>query len=224
MTPQTHLSTLLLHRLRYGELTAEEQAQTEAHLSSCEACRARHQAQTSFRRAFEAAPPRLSFPEAAPVPSLWQRLRGWVWPTLTPVLLIALVLIAVRVLPEAGSDEEGIRLKGGEQVLILVEDHGPLGPGETLRPGDRIQLRLPVGLGSEAWVGDREGPIGRFDLEPGAPTLSPFALTLDGADGDEELILVLSEEPLDRANAVRAMNGERLTGVRVERIVLRKER
>jgi len=229
MSPDPHLSTLLLHRLRYGELSAAERASAEAHLSACESCRGRHQAQQAFRRAFEAAPPRLVLPE--PAPSIWQRLRRYALPVLIPTLAVALAVIALRVWPSptGAGPHDDTRLKGGlilEQpgLAILVEDHGLLGEDEALRPGDRIQLRLPPGLGVEAWVGDRDGPVGRFDLDPTAPTLSPFALSIDGEAGDEELILVLSDEPLDRATAARAMNGERLPGVRVERILLRKAR
>lgn len=238
-----HLSTLTLHRLRYDELHGDELRQAQAHLEACESCRGRLGAQQAFRRAFEAAPPRLALPAEPPPRTLGQRLRAldlrWLWAPALALAVAALLVLPGRLplgggggglveegrggLVEGGPEDEG-RVKGAAGVLILVEERGVLGEGEAVHPGDRLQLRLPPGSGSEAWVGDRDGPIGRFALSPDGPTLSPFALTVDAEEGDEELILVLSAEPLDRQAAGQAMKGRAIEGVRVQRIRLRKAR
>lgn len=216
-----HLSTLTLHQLRYGELDDDQAHAAHAHLEACEACRTRHQSQLAFRRAFEVKAPPLALPVAGPSP--WERLLSWLRWAPVPVLVAALALVAVRLAPD-DADPDATRLKGGEEVVVLVEDHGVLDAGEAIRPGDRLQLRIPAGLGAEAWVGDADGLIGRFPLDPDQPTLSPFALTVDGQAGDEELIVVLSREPLDRQAAQAAASGRRMSGVEVRRIALQKER
>lgn len=220
-TQAGHLSTLTLHQLRYGELDGPQARAAQAHLEGCEECRSRHQSQLAFRRAFEVKAPPLALPQARP--SLWERAQAWLRWAPVPVLVAALALVAVRVAaPDA--DPDATRLKGDGEVVVLVEDHGVLDPGEAIRPGDRIQLRIPAGLGAEAWVGDADGLIGRFPLDPDQPTLSPFALTVDGQAGDEELVVVLSREPLDRQAAQAAASGRRMSGVEVRRIALQKER
>ena len=52
----SHLSTLKLHALRYGELSGEEEAEARAHLDTCEKCASRLSAQENHRAAFELRP------------------------------------------------------------------------------------------------------------------------------------------------------------------------
>ena len=52
----SHLSTLLLNQLRYGELDPEQEAQARTHLQDCERCASRLQAQESNRSAFVLQP------------------------------------------------------------------------------------------------------------------------------------------------------------------------
>ncbi|MCB9778234.1 MAG: hypothetical protein H6742_06705 [Alphaproteobacteria bacterium] len=147
-----------------------------------------------------------------------------------PLLLAAMALVAVRFVPTTPTgtvDPDGVeitRLKGAQDVQVLVEGQGVLDVGEALRPGDRIQIRVPAGAGAEAWVGDGEELIGRFDLSADSPTLSPFALSVDGAGGDEELVLIIPDAPLSRGRAVDAMQGDRMPGVTVRRFLLPVER
>ena len=216
-----HLSTLTLHQLRYGELEADRARQAQAHLTGCERCRSRHQAQLAFRHAFELKAPPITLPASRP--SAWEQARSWLRWAPIPMLVAALALVAVRVGTPGASDEE-TRLKGSTDVVVLVEDQGVLDQGESIHPGDRLQIRVPAGSGSEAWVGDADGVIGRFDLEQDQATLSPFALTVDAEAGDEQLVVVLSAEPLDRAAAAAAMQGRSMSGVQVRRLSLRKER
>ncbi len=220
--PSPHLSTLTLHQLRYGELGAGDARTARAHVDACEACRQRLNAQQSFRAAFELKAPEITLPSTS-TPSVWERLGGWLRPApLGAVLVAAAAVIAVAVLP--GDPADGTRVKGSADVQVIVEGHGALDDGEHIAPGDRLQIRVPAGSGAEAWVGDGDAIIGHFDLQPGAPTLSPFALTVDAEAGDEELILVLSDTPLTEADARDAMSGHRMDGVEIRRLWLPKER
>ncbi|MFT5681467.1 MAG: hypothetical protein ACI8RZ_002373, partial [Myxococcota bacterium] len=141
-----HISTLTLHKLRYGELSPDEHAELKTHLSDCETCSGRLSAQENHRAAFELMP----VPEAileASAPSLWKRLtQGWL---IAPLLVAAMALFVVS----PGLFDE-IRTKGSSDIKILVEDYGELEVGEAIRPGDRIQLRIPPGEWVEVWVGD----------------------------------------------------------------------
>ncbi len=70
----THINTLLLHRLRLGELAEAEALPIQAHLAACALCAARAQSQVDTRRAFNLAP----MPQALlPRRSLWERVRLW---------------------------------------------------------------------------------------------------------------------------------------------------
>jgi len=224
-----HLSTLRLHQLRTGELDPPQARAAQAHLDACPDCRRRMQSQQAFRHAFELQPPPVALP--SPSPSPWAALSRWArWAPL-PVLVAALALVAVRVVPspidagpdagpDAGSDT---RLKGAQDLVVLVAGHGVLDPGEAIHPGDRLQLRVPAGAWQEAWVGDADGLIGHFELQTDRPTLSPFALTVDGEPGDEHLFVVLSDDPLDEEAAEAALAGRRMDGVSVRRLDLDKE-
>lgn len=213
-----HLSTLTLHGLRYGELEREQEQAARLHLDACPACTERLQGQMAFRRAFEAAPPRIALPQPA-APSAWEQVKAWLRWTPLPVLALAAALLLVG-LPDRGGDET--RLKGGSAIEVLVQDHGVLDQGETLVPGDRIQIRVPAGPWAEAWVGDGRVVLSSFALQSESPTLSPFALTIDGEEGDEALVVVLSETPLTEDAALAAMQGRRMDGVSVRRIPLPK--
>ena len=214
-----HLSTLRLHQLRTGELGRDEARTAQAHVAACPVCRDRLKAQLAFRRAFEVQPPPVALPPR--VPGAWSRWSRWLRWTPMPLLLAALALIVIHIAPPHGTDT---RLKGGKDVVVLVAGHGALVPGEAVHPGDRLQLRVPAGDWQEAWVGDADGLIGHFALRPDQPTLSPFALTVDDQLGDEQLVIVLSTDPLDQGSASAALRGRRMDGVVVRRLPLHKER
>lgn len=225
-----HLSTLTLHQLRYGELEADEEQAAHAHLEACPDCRARHGQQVAFRQAFEASPPPITLPEtpvrdlraAAPAaPGLWERMRSWLrW---APAPALALAAAAVLVVSLPGDPDPTERTKGADDVVLVVQGQGILDPGEAIQPGDRLQIRVPAGPWHEAWVGDGEQLIGSFDLDPEHATISPFALDVDGEPGDEELVIILTEEPLGEDGAAAAMRGRRMDGVLVRRLTLDKE-
>ena len=214
-----HISTLKLHQLRYGELSAEEEAQLRSHLASCQQCAARLAAQENQRAAFELMPiPAALQPPAAP--SIWQRLTQR--PLLAPVLLAALVLLVFA--PQSVRLTPDILTKGSGEIEILVEDHGVLYVGESIRPGDRIQLRIPPGEWVEVWVGDSDGWLGSFPVHPSERyQLVPFSLRVDENPGPEKLVVLLSNHPVEDSEASRARSGEDLGGIELRSLTLHKE-
>lgn len=213
-----HISTLKLHKLRYGELSPDEQAEVKLHLSDCETCSSRLGAQENHRAAFELMP----IPEAllaAGEPSLWQRLsRGWF---IAPLLVAALALFMIS--PDA---LDGVNTKGSRDIEILVEDLGVFDrdEGDVIRPGDRIQLRIPPGEWVEVWVGDGEAWLGGFPVEPSeAWQLVPFSLEVDEAPGPEQLVVLLTNHPISEDEAHDALSGDDLGGIEVQTITLPKE-
>ena len=70
-----HVTTLDLHRLRYGELDKARAAEVRAHLDGCPMCTERLQAQHAMRAEFEVRPVPAALREASKRP----RVPSWVW-------------------------------------------------------------------------------------------------------------------------------------------------
>jgi hypothetical protein len=212
-----HISTLKLHRLRYGELSHDEQATLRDHLAGCETCASRLSAQDNHRAAFELMPVPPAIAQATSSPGLWARLtRGWL---IAPLLVAAAALLILS--PEILKTE---RIKGNHGIEILVEDYGVLEQGEAIRPGDRIQLRIPPGEWVEVWVGDGESWLGSFPVQPSARwQLVPFSLEVDEAPGPERLVVLLANHTISEDEARDALSGESPGGIELEMITLPKE-
>jgi hypothetical protein len=138
-----------------------------------------------------------------------------------PVLIAAALLGGCATSPPPEPDDT--RDKGGSAVEILVDGRGWLAPGDAIHPGERIQVRVPAGAPGEVWIGDGERVLGHFAVAAARPTLSPFALMVDAAPGDEVLVVVRSSSPIAGKTAQAAMNGGKLDGVQVTRLHLTKE-
>jgi hypothetical protein len=213
-----HISTLRLHRLRYGELRPDEEAEVMLHLSDCETCSSRLSAQENHRAAFELMPVPAAI-QATSTPSLWQRLsRGWL---LAPALVAALSLFVL-----SPATRPGVNTKGASDIEILVEDLGvfALDEGDVIRPGDRIQLRIPPGEWVEVWVGDGTAWLGGFPVTPSETwQLVPFSLEVDEAPGPEQLVVLLTNHPLSEDEALEALSDDDRSGIVVHAIALPKE-
>lgn len=137
----------------------------------------------------------------------------------------AFALIAALLL--AGCEDAAVvdetRSKGAGVIEILVDGRGWLAPGEAIHPGERLQVRVPAGPPGEVWLGDGDAVLGHFAVAAARPTLSPFALRVDAAPGDEVLVVVRSTSPIGGRTAQAAMNGGKLDGVQVTRLHLPKE-
>ncbi len=227
----THLNTLVLHQLRYGELQGPALERARAHLETCELCSGRLRAQEAERAAFVATP----VPEAISTLGR-ERRRPW-WRDWMPIgaaaLVAATLFLVVRdvrteLAPEAVEDVVRYRGELPELEVWVKRAEGTrrLRPGEAVGAGDRVQLKYdPRGASSVALAG-RDGS-GKIEVwTTNAPTglglvTAPFALTLDDTPGDQELFVVGSERPLTEDEVKAAVSG-RVQGARVGRVVLPK--
>jgi hypothetical protein len=234
MTP--HLSTLALHRLRYGEITGAEREEATAHLDVCARCQARLAVQERERSAFVLEP----VPAALRGSSVLRRVREHGLPRiLVPVAVAAMAAGAIGVaLPALRSDDPEVETEGNRILyrgfLPAIEawvDEGegphPLRPGESLAEGDRVQLRYDAqGAEHVALAGrDSSGVVEIYTLSaPGGTGLqtAPFALELDDSTGEQELFVVTSDTPLDEGVVYDALAGATPQGVTVSRIAFPK--
>jgi hypothetical protein len=225
-----HISTLELHRLRYGELDKARTAEVRTHIDACAACKERLQAQHAVRAEFEVLPVPVAIKEASRKP----RVPAWVW-ALAPGLLVAALALVVVLPPtsqtdarhDAGPDTDasidGLRYKSASKVELLREGSGVVDPKTTrFHPGDRIQVRVPPGRWEHAWLTDGEQILGRFPVEPGKATLAPFSLTLDDEPGAEHLGVVVSRELLTDDQIQDILRGRRMPGTDVTYVELQK--
>ncbi len=227
-----HLSTLTLHQLRYGELSLDQEREVRGHLEDCARCAGLLAQQEAQRHEFELLP----VPDAirrASRPSPWRRVAAALTSWQGGLALAAAALLAFVLVGQGGpgsmSDATGsrdatgqdtIRYKNAGTVDVLVDGKGRLEAGQTLSAGDRVQLQVAPGDWRHAWATDGKAFWAPFALAAGKATLSPFGLTLDDSTGDEAVILVLSVERLDEAEARAAVSGSAAEGIEVVTVTL----
>ena len=221
-----HVSTLDLHRLRYGELDKARASEVRAHVDGCTTCTERLQAQHAMRAEFEVRPVPVALREASKRP----RVPAWVW-ALAPGLLVAALALFVVVPAGVGSSSYGdpasedVRYKGAGKVELLLEGQGVVDPEATrFHAGDRVQVQIAPGRAGHVWVTDGHKVMGpSFPVEAGKATPAPFALTLDGQPGAEHLVVVVSREMLrdDEIQQILVV-GRRMPGVDVTYLELKK--
>jgi hypothetical protein len=208
-----HLSTLDLHKLRYGELDKARAAELRSHVDTCAGCRDRLQAQHAMRAEFEVLPVPPALRAAARKP----RVPAWVW-AFVPGLLVAALAFVVVLPPEHGAPPavEDVRYKGKSAVELLLDGSGVVDPESTrFHAGDRVQVRIAPGPEAQAWVTDGRQILGTFPVEAGKATLAPFSLTLDAEPGSEQLVIVVAREMLRDDEIQRILGGRRMPGVDV---------
>lgn len=223
MTP--HLSTLALHRLRYGELSDVETAAARDHLSACPACAERLAAQERERAAFVARPipPRILAEARASRAARSSGYRAW-----AAGGAAVLALAASALLVTAPSDRIQARGELPEIEAWVDRGRGPelLEPGEPVAAGDRVSLKYdPHGASAVAIAGrDSTGEVEVYTTN--APTgvglvEAPFGLQLDDTPGTQELFVLGSDRPLS-AEDVQAAVTDGVEGIQVSRVALEK--
>ena len=200
----THLSTLALHQLRYGELDEPEERAARAHLETCEHCAALLAQQENHRQEFVLQPVpdairELAEPERVP---FWKR-----WTLVGPMLALAAMLLLVPTFltdePEIvePSDDPELLAKGNGILLEawLQTDDGPmvLAQDALLAAGDRVQLKFAsqgrpfVSFGGVDGSGEAE-VYGTFAVDGDGIQDAPFALTLDKTPGRQRFLALFT--------------------------------
>ena len=223
-----HLSTLVLHQVRLGELDATQTASARAHLADCDRCTARLDAQHRERAAFVLRP----MPDAIRTAAAPQRRPSAVWRWIAPVALVAAAAVA-WLLVAGGVPPSGDRIvTRGELPRVEVwvdlgDGPRPLRPAERLVPGDRLQLRYDPRDAAHVAFAGRDG-TGLVEVYGAFPALgpglvdAPFGLRLDDAPGDQEFFVLTADRYLD-AGTVHDAVTVGVDGVDVARIVVPKE-
>lgn len=231
-SPSTpHLSTLHLHRYRYGELSPEEREEAERHVEQCDRCRERLHVQEATRRAFvlSPVPERLRRAQRPPARRYW-------WGIVPALAALAVLMFLLPQAPwnvESPGEGRTTRIKGNVAALEVVAERDGrnvvLAPGSVVIPGDRLQMRFNPGPYPYAAFAGRDGTglvqVYRImEVEPGGMRSTPFALELDETPGYQELFAIFSYEPPDAVWIVEALEeGAALEDAVVTSIRLRKE-
>ena len=228
----SHLSTLKLHQLRYGELAGDELREARAHIDACPQCRDRLAMQEQARAAFVLEP----VPEALRTPQTSRPTWGWGWEwrwiRAGSIGVFAALLLAVLLQPSEVRFKGEVALPSIEVWVDVGEGRRPLRDEESLGQGDKVQLRYaPEDAAFTAIAGrDSSGAIEVyrvFSTPTGRGGLVdvPFSLTLDDAPGIQEFFVVLGNRPLDSATVREAVvrHPELTAGVRLLTVSLAKD-
>src|SRR5262252_640609 len=227
-----HIGELTLRRRRAGEALGPDAAAIDAHAASCADCRARIRALDDEQRRFEqeisfdrfAAGVERAARGATKAKSSWTKRRStpisvWVAPMLA---MAASLVVMVTFVPRPDIHQPTTRTKGGGAGITVrvagvdgqrnarVDSAEPLARGERLRIGyqpgaHRYLLALTIDDHGvvQALSPERGHSLALPDGTASATRYLPDSWELDGA-GVERIIVVLSDQAIDVAGAVRA--------------------
>ncbi len=219
----SHLSAETIDLMLLASLPSTEVDQARTHLHTCERCRLRWAELEDDKRRFE----QFVFPRTlekvqrrAQPTSFVDRLRER-WSLILPAAGVAAAVAALVVAIPAPLPYDGI--KGGAPVpsIKVVGSRGDaqfqVGPGDQLRPGDRIRFVVnPVDAHYVLIASvDSAGKVTLYYPYEGARSAAlphdanqelPGSIELDDALGTERLVAFFSEEPLESASIRDALS------------------
>jgi hypothetical protein len=189
MNGEAHPSRLALDLALIGAAEAAD----AAHIGACARCRGRLERMEKDRDAFLTAHPQL----AAPKPKTEHKRRLWI-----PALAAAAAILAVVFLARPPQNTE--RMKGGTHVELWVKRGAEsfAFDGRALATGDTLLFRYTT-TRKHLTVIDAEasGKIAVVidqPIEPGTRRTAPTGVALDDYRGEEKIIALFSDGPLDK--------------------------
>jgi Domain of unknown function (DUF4384)/Putative zinc-finger len=216
------ISNLRLDEWSAGELEADDAAEVEAHVATCEHCSARHAAFESLRAAYLQEVP--SFDSARELHARNRQIEG---PTLVltkraplagrrglqiAAAFSSAALAAAAVLLMSAPDTDavsGVRSKGGAHLDFFVKrgKHVERGVrGRALRPGDALRFTYSTAEDSYLAIFDLDAhaatvffPTGERAqrVRAGSEVALDFSVELDDEPGDEWIQALFCRAPFD---------------------------
>src|SRR4051794_923857 len=173
-----------------------------AHLDECERCRLRFDRLRQEREAFAQRARPAAFAEAV---FARKRPRRWWWGLLVP----AAALLALLMWPGGGE-----RVKGEPAAAELFVKSGEgtarFDPERRYQAGDALQVVVSAARALQLTAVDVEGEkttvLAREAVAPGKHKLDR-SFVLDAGAGDERMVLLFTDKPLDDAEAEKAARG-----------------
>jgi hypothetical protein len=216
-----HVSDLTWDRLHAGSLGPALVDQVRQHVAACSPCAERGAALEATHRRFVAAPPPL------------RASRVGAWRVMGPAFAVA---AAALVFVLARGEREATRTKGGFAVTVFAGRGGdavPLGAGDAIFPGDRLQLSYSAPRDGHLAVLAIDGaehveayfPSGEttWPAAAGHQIALPASTELDDVLGDERLWIVFCDRPRQLASLIavlaeRGAQAEPPRGCEVQRL------
>ncbi len=211
LTNEGHISDLKFDQWQAGELSAEQVASLEQHLSDCDRCRGRRTEVEAQAWAFLERYPELEArsKRARPARARVRRAMGG-WAAALGLAAAGLLLWLARTPPGAGDEADATRLKGGDRIGFFVKrgDHvTPGAEGERVHPGDALRFTVSVASPRHFAILSLDGaqvasvyyPTGTRSeaLHVARDLPLDSSVTLDDALGTERLFGVFCEEAFE---------------------------
>jgi len=230
MTPQPHVSQLMLDALALRALDRASEARVHAHLASCASCRddARIAAQLRQRFTVHVLP--------RGVPARRRERRAWLW---IPPLVAALLAIGWCSRPAPVAE---LGIKGAASWWVFANRDGrvfAVRDGTTLAAGDRIRFTVTPAGARYLLVASIDGRGAATIYYPyGGPQsaivqadrVEPAgSIELDAATGPERIYALLSDEPIAadtviaRLRAVAVGGADAIRGARALELPVRAQ-
>jgi hypothetical protein len=203
-----HVSDLTWDRLHAGHLPPALADQARQHAAGCPVCGARGAELEAAHRRFVASPP----------PLVAARRARRAWQVVVPALAVAAAAVLIL---RIGVDEprEATRTKGGFAVTAFAgrdRDAVPLGNGDPILPGDRLQLSysaeraghlavLAIDGAGQVAVYFPAGETTTWAARAGYRIALPASTELDDVLGEERLWIVFCRQPQPLAPLVDAL-------------------
>jgi len=223
-----HLEELIARSTRAGRASTRQELQAEAHVLSCDVCTTRRRSIETARAALLARVPAEDFARATLARSAAEerstsagsarRAKVLRWSVTGGALAVAAACLLWIQRPVPLAPSEGIRFKGTAALEVFVKRGqrvATVHDGEALAAGDQLGFVYTLSEPRHLLLLsiDDTGAISRYypvdagsrALPAGARVQLELAVELDGHRGEERLVALFADTPLDENAARRAL-------------------
>lgn len=226
---RSHLEELIARSARSGRASTRQELQAESHVLSCDVCTTRRRSIETARAALLARVPAEDFARATLARAAAEesttsagnarRVRVLRWSVTGVALAVAAACLLWIQRPVRLAPDEVVRFKGGAALEVLVK-HGErvrqMSDGDAVASGDQLGFVYTLSEPRHLLLLsiDDTGAISRFypadasrrALPAGVRVQLQLAVELDAHRGEERLVALFADVPLDENAARRALS------------------